>query len=386
MYAYKNDNSVPIKVWANKGEIEEGAIEQLENAARLPFAFHHVALMPDAHRGYGLPIGGVIATKGVVIPNFVGLDIACGCRAVKTSLTDIDNLEDVVSKIREVIPVGFNKHAEPQSVMLMPDIDGCFDDNYQVVYREVDNALLSLGTLGGGNHFIEIQRGDDGNIWVMVHAGSRNLGKQIAEHYNKIAVNLNERWHSSVPAKWGAAFLPLVTIEGHDYLREMQYAVEYAFANRALMMERVLKILPEHDAASFIDVAHNYAQLENHFGQNVMVHRKGATLARNGALGIIPGSQGTKSYIVEGLGNKDSFRSCSHGAGRVLSRTKAKSELNLADEIKRLDDQGIIHSIKAVDDLDEAPSVYKPIGEVMANQQDLVEIKVELTPLAVVKG
>jgi len=382
MYVYKMDN-LPIKVWAEKGEIEEGALQQIETAARLPFAFHHVALMADGHQGYGIPIGGVVATRGVVIPNCVGVDIACGVIAVKLSLTEIDDLEGVVANIKDVIPVGFNKHEEPQDGWLMP---AYYPGNHEVAHRERENALMSLGTLGGGNHFIEIQRGDDGHIWVMVHSGSRNLGYKIAKHYNDLAVTFNERWHSSVPKKWGLAFLPLDTVEGQDYLREMNYAVEYAFANRKLMLDRILDVLPDCENASFINIAHNFASMENHFGQNVMVHRKGATLARKGQLGIIPGSQGTKSYIVEGLGNKDSFQSCSHGAGRVMGRKQAKQELDLAEEIKKLDDQGIIHGIKEVDDLDEATGAYKSIETVMANQKDLVEIKVELTPLAVVKG
>ena len=277
-------------------------------------------------------------------------------------------------------------HSQPQDVALMPvanEID-CFQDEYEIVYQEYDNALLSLGTLGGGNHFIEIQRGSDGHIWVMLHSGSRNLGKKIADHYNALAVKLNERWHSKVPKEWKLAFLTLDTAEGKDYIREMNYAIEFAFANRKLMMERILEVLPCCDAPSFIDVIHNFASMENHFGENVMVHRKGATLVRKSMLGIVPGSQGTHSYIVEGLGNKDSFNSCSHGAGRVMSRRKAKRELNLEDELKRLD--GVVHGVTTVDHLDEAPSAYKNIETVMANQSDLVDIKVELTPLAVVKG
>lgn len=201
MYVYKPDDSVPIKVWVEKGEIEQGAIEQIENTARLPFAFHHVALMSDGHQGFGAPIGGVMATKGVVIPNFVGVDIGCGCLSVKTSLTEIDNLQEVVDKIKEMIPVGFNKHQEPQDEALMPEVEDLYD--MYVVTVEYDNALKSLGTLGGGNHFVEIQKGGDGNIWIMLHSGSRNLGYKIAKRYNALAVDFNEQWHSSVPKKYG---------------------------------------------------------------------------------------------------------------------------------------------------------------------------------------
>lgn len=393
MYAYKPDNSIPIKVWTKEGEIEQGAIEQIENTAKLPFAYHHVALMADAHRGYGAPIGGVMATRGVVIPNFVGVDIGCGVCALKTShkaaMIEPEHLTMIVDKIKQVIPVGFNKHSDSQEESLMPRIDDyetdCFETEFEIVYREYDNALCSLGTLGGGNHFIEIQKDTDGYVWIMIHSGSRNLGYKIAQHYNKLAIQLNKRWYTQVPEKWGLAFLPLDTEIGQAYVREMNYAVEYALANRRLMMSRIMSLLPTN-IDSMINIAHNYAQMENHYKQNVMVHRKGATLAREGQLGIIPGSQGTKSYLVEGLGNPQSFQSCSHGAGRVMGRKQAQRELDLYTEQKRLDDQGIIHSIKEVKDLDEASGAYKLIEKVMANQEDLVRIITELTPLAVIKG
>ncbi len=376
---------IPIKLWLDN--IEGGALDQAKNLANLPFCFKHIAIMSDAHRGYGMPIGGVMATRGVVIPSSVGVDIGCGVLAVRSSLTEIDNLKGVMTEIRKQIPVGFNKHAEAQDEALMPDVKEieCFVDDYEILYREYKNALKSLGTLGGGNHFIEIQKGSDGYIWLMIHSGSRNLGYKIAQHYNKIAIALNEQWYSSVPKKWGLAFLPLNTDIGKAYVREMKYAVEYALANRLLMMNRIISLIPA-DYDDMINIAHNYATLENHFSQNVMVHRKGATSAREGQLGIIPGSQGTKSYIVRGLGNKASFQSCSHGAGRMMGRRQAQRELDLKDEIKKLDDQGIIHSIRGVQDLDEASGAYKPIEEVMANQTDLVEIVTELTPLAVIKG
>ncbi len=380
----------PIKLWLD--DIEDGALDQAKNLANLPFAFKHIAIMPDAHQGYGMPIGGVMATRGVVIPSAVGVDVGCGVCAVKTSLTEIENLKEIMSEIRKVVPVGFNKHKEEQEFSLMPyddNHDVSLYDDYKIVYKEYNNALMSLGTLGGGNHFIEIQKDSDGHIWVMLHSGSRNLGYTIAQYYNKLAIGLNEQWHSQVPKKWELAFLPLDTNEGRAYMREMNYAVEYAFANRKLMMDRIMNIIESFESvkfASMINIAHNYAAMENHFGQNVMVHRKGATLARKGTMGIIPGSQGTKSYIVEGLGNPDSFQSCSHGAGRVMGRRQAQRELDFESEVKKLEDQGILHSIRGVKDLDEASGAYKPIEEVMANQTDLVEIKVELTPLAVIKG
>jgi len=224
----------------------------------------------------------------------------------------------------------------------------------------------------------------------MIHSGSRNLGKQVAEYYNKIARNLNSRWHSSVPDNWELAYLPDDSIAGKQYLTEMKYCVNFALANRRLMMNRIINIFSKLPGVikfeEMINVAHNYASLENHFGENVWVHRKGATLAKEDTIGIIPGSQGTKSYIVKGKGNPDSFMSCSHGSGRMMSRSKAKEMLDLETEKKILDDQGIIHGIRTVKDLDEAPGAYKNIEEVMKNQEDLVEILVELTPIAVIKG
>lgn len=375
--------------------MEYGALEQAKNLANLPFAFKHIAIMPDTHQGFGMPIGGVLATEGVVIPNAVGVDIGCGMCAVKTSLTDIDKetLKRIMGEIRKVIPVGFNKHKEEQEAKLLPVMNWNKND---ITLKEIENARKSLGTLGGGNHFIEIQKGRDGHIWIMIHSGSRNLGKQVADYYNKVAIELNKKWHSYQGKE--LAFLPVDSEEGQAYLREMEYCVEFALANRKLMMDRVKEIFYKTDMTQngvsrlsikfdqMINIAHNYASLENHFGKDVWVHRKGATSAKEGEIGIIPGSQGTKSYIVEGLGNKESFMSCSHGAGRKMSRTQAINGLDLEKEIKILDDLGIIHGIRSKKDLDEAPSSYKDIDVVMENQKDLVKVLIELTPLAVIKG
>jgi len=344
-----------------------------------------------------MPIGGVMATNKVIIPNAVGVDIGCGMCAVKTSLTEIDTdtLKKIMGEIRKVVPVGFNHQKEAQDDELMPDTD----NRCEIVSQQYNSALKQIGTLGGGNHFIEIQKGNDGYIWIMIHSGSRNLGLKVANHYNKLAQELNEKWHSSVDKKQELAFLPMDSKEGQNYIKEMNYCVDFALANRKLMMGRIQNIFADQFDGNdngerisligfdeIINIAHNYAKMENHFGQNVMVHRKGATLATKDTVGIIPGSQGTKSYIVQGKGNPDSFNSCSHGAGRLMGRRDAERRLDLEKEIKSLDDQGIIHSIRSKNDLDEAPSAYKDIQEVMDNQKDLVEILVELTPLAVIKG
>jgi tRNA-splicing ligase RtcB len=349
--------------------------------------------MPDTHQGYGMPIGGVIATKEVIIPNAIGVDIGCGMCAVKTSLTEIDisTLKKIMGNIRKAIPLGKEHHKEKQDISLMPEKM----EEMEIVDREFSSALKQIGTLGGGNHFIEIQKGSDGNIWIMIHSGSRNLGKQVADYYNKVAQKLNAKWHTSVDSKWELAFLPLNSEEGKAYLREMNYAVDFAFANRKLMMDRIKNIFLSQPNLynqcdivfdEIINIAHNYASLENHSGKNVWIHRKGATLASDKTIGIIPGSQGTSSYIVKGKGNPDSYNSCSHGAGRRMGRKQAIRELDLEAEKKKLDELGIIHSVRKKDDLQEAVSCYKDIDVVMEEQKDLVEILVRLEPLAVIKG
>jgi len=380
----------PIKMWLD--DIEEGALNQARNLANLPFLYKHVAIMPDSHQGYGMPIGGVIATEGVIIPNAVGVDIGCGMCAVRTSLKDInrDMLKKVMGEIRDVVPVGFIHQKENQEEKLMPtEIEMPMDLEQSIIYREYKSALKQLGTLGGGNHFIEIQKGSDGFVWIMIHSGSRNIGLKVAKHYNTIAKELNVMWQTSVPKEYDLAFLPINTKEAKMYIAEMQYCVDFAFANRQLMIDRVKAVFSRNldvEYEPIINIAHNYARLENHYGKNVWIHRKGATSAKFGEIGIIPGSQGTKSYIVSGLGNDESFTSCSHGAGRTMSRTKARKELDLQVEIKHMDDMGVIHGIRHESDLDEAPSAYKDIDVVMQNQIELVETVVELTPLAVIKG
>jgi tRNA-splicing ligase RtcB len=384
-----NTERIPVKLWLD--DIEPGAMKQVKNVANLPFAFHHVAVMPDAHQGYGMPIGGVLATHNTVIPNAVGVDIGCGMCAMRTSISDparID-LKRIAELIREEIPLGFKHHKKPQPEELMPS--GYDVDKLRVIGREYSSALKQLGTLGGGNHFIEIQQGDDGHLWVMIHSGSRNLGKQVADHYNRLAKQLNDKWSRVVDPKADLAWLPTDSEEAVRYLEEMNYCVDFALANRKHMMRVVAGIIEEGapEAVTFdplINIAHNYAAVEHHFGTEVIVHRKGATSARAGEAGIIPGSQGSASYIVEGKGNPESFMSCSHGAGRKMGRKQAQRELNFHEEVERLNALGVIHGIRNHRDLDEAAGAYKDISVVMENQTDLVNIKTELKPLAVVKG
>lgn len=381
---------IPIKLWLD--EIDDNTLFQVKNLANLPFAFKHIALMPDAHTGYGMPIGGVMAADNVVVPNAVGVDIGCGICAVKTDMKFTPSIQKQLSKIvdeiKERVPLGFDHHKKVQDEGLMPQ--GYDIENMHVVKKEYKSALKQIGTLGGGNHFIEIQRDKEDFIWLMIHSGSRNLGKQVADHYNRIAKHLNSIWYSSVNPKADLAFLPFKTREAHQYFEEMNYCVEFALANRKLMLTRVQEIFvdffPNIKFGEIINIAHNYAKWEKHFGKNVVVHRKGATSAHLGEFGIIPGSQGTKSYIVVGLGNPESFSSCSHGAGRVMGRNEAIRSLSLEHEIRKLNKKGILHSIRSQRDLDEAPSAYKNIQQVMLDQEDLVKIVTEVSPLAVIKG
>lgn len=384
----------PLFLWLK--DIEDGALEQAKNLANLPFTFRHVVIMPDAHQGYGMPIGGVLAVNNVVIPNAVGVDIGCGMCSIKTNIKELstEQIKSILggSKefkggIRAAIPVGMTHHRKDQ------EWEG-FDKapNIKIIQEQLSKSRKQLGTLGGGNHFIEIQKGSDGFIWVMVHSGSRNFGYQIAKVYNKLAQSLCKKWHSSIPefkGSDGLAFLPLDTDEGQEYLIAMNYALDFAFENRLNMIERI-KIaftnIVDCEFEYLINIHHNYAAMENHFGKNVMIHRKGATSAKLGEFGIIPGSQGTFSYLIKGKGNPESFNSCSHGAGRKMSRRKARENLNLETEKRLLDEKGVIHSVRNKNDLEEAPGAYKSISTVMSNQKDLVEIMVELKPLAVVKG
>ncbi len=376
---------LPIKGWLD--DIEDKALEQAVDLANLPFAYHHIALMPDCHVGYGMPIGGVMATKGYVIPNAVGVDIGCGVAIMRTSLTEIDtnSLKKVMGEIRKTIPIGFDHHKDEQlwgGFDLAPDI--------AIIQKELKSAKKQIGTLGGGNHFIEIQKGSDRHIWIMLHSGSRNFGYKIAKEYHELAKEWCTMWYSNIPNK-DLSFLPVKQMfAAREYLKAMEYALDFAEQNRGSMMNDISNIfdkvfnLKMADYDNYNDVHHNYARWENHYGKNVLVHRKGAVSARLDETIIIPGSQGTNSYLCKGLGNKESFESCSHGAGRKMGRKVAKETLDLAEERDKMKD--IVHGIRGTNDLDEAPGAYKDIHDVMEQQKDLVEIEIEFTPLGVIKG
>lgn len=390
---------VPIKSWCLN--IENLAMAQASNLARHPVTYHHVALMPDCHPGYGMPIGGVIACENAVIPNAVGVDIGCGMGAVKTSIPVLEankeKLRAVVTRIKALVPCGEgHAHASPQNWDgFSEDIEAYADRGWYSNHVE-ELARKNLGTLGGGNHFIEIQAGDDEHVWLMLHSGSRHLGNVIARFYHDLALRLNEQWHAAISDK-ELAFLPADSAEGRAYIKDMNFALGYARENRRRIMERFMEAFSsEFQNAVFedaVNIHHNYAALENHFDQNVWVHRKGATSAKQNETGIIPGSMGTSSYIVKGLGNKESFMSCSHGAGRAMGRLQASRTLTPEECDAAMD--GIVFDRwqkvkkgkeKGLFDLGEAPQAYKDIDAVIVSELDLIRPVVKLRPLGVVKG
>lgn len=372
------EGRIPIKIWFP--EVEEGAMKQAINLSNLPFAFKHIALMPDVHEGYGMPIGGVLATEGVIIPNAVGVDIGCGVLALKTDIREIspEKIKKIIKKAENEIPVGFEHHKYPQQwegFDSVPDLE--------IIRQELQSAKHQLGTLGSGNHFCSIEYGSDNHIWLMVHSGSRNLGLKVANFYNKLA-KARDR---VVPKEYNLAGLPLDSPEGEDYFAAMTFCLRFAEANRELIAETFFKVFAAVTGSQKIEqvvkIHHNYAAVETHFGKEVVVHRKGANSARKGQPGVIPGSMGTPSYIVEGLGNPESFMSCSHGCGRLMSRKQAN---------KILDEKTANESMQGIfftgwkGDYSEAPLAYKDIETVLANQSDLVKPLVKLKPLGVMKG
>jgi len=384
------NNSEPRPIFSWCDPIEDGAWKQAKDLANHRVAFHHIALMPDCHQGYGMPIGGVMACDHAIIPNAVGVDIGCGMVAVSTSMqvSDFypDQIKEVMGIIRKDVPVGFKHQDHAQSW------DG-FDryPDSPVIKDQIQRAKKQLGTLGGGNHFIEFQRSEDGYVWIMVHSGSRNFGLRIAKYYNDKAIELCERWRVPIPNK-DLAFLPIGEPLAAEYIEAMNYALDFAKENRhRIMLAAALAFVQVtgEETGDPINIHHNYARLENHFGRNVWIHRKGATSARAGELGIIPGSMGTPSYIVEGLGNPESFMSCSHGAGRCMGRKAASRNLTVEECDTAMD--GIVYGRWGKDrkgriDLGEAPQAYKDIDIVIAAQLDLIKPMVKLHPLGVIKG
>lgn len=399
----------PVRVWLEKKEdIEESCLLQASHLAELPFLYKWVCLMPDTHTGKGMPIGGVIAAKNVLIPNAVGVDIGCGMAWTGTNikaeelrgiLTGNGNLlQGIVGDILRNIPTGFAHHK-----IQMPSytLDRAFEefDKYEEdgeLLGQLDAGYFQIGTLGGGNHFIELQEDEEGYLSVMIHSGSRHFGKAVCDYFHQKARELNARWYSQVPDEYRLAFLPLDSREGRQYLNWMQLSMDFAMENRAKMMLAVKAILEKwigkytdlHLAfTEEINCHHNYAALENHYGENVWVHRKGATRAREGELAVIPGAMGSCSYIVRGKGNPESFCSSSHGAGRRYSRKGAMSAFSCEEVIKDLREKQVILGKRNKSDVaEESRFAYKDIDEVMKNQSDLVEPVKKLHTVGVVKG
>ena len=399
----------PIKIWLEKEQdLEESCLEQALHLAQLPFLHKWVCLMPDTHTGMGMPIGGVIAAKGVVIPNAVGVDIGCGMAYVKTSIpvkalketmTGSGNLvQGIVGDILRNIPVGFAHH---KTSMPCYTLDRAMEE---LSLYEVDSELLGqleagyfqVGTLGGGNHFIELQEDEEGFLSVMLHSGSRHFGKSVCDYFHQKAREQNCRWYSQVPDEYRLAFLPVDTPEGRQYLNWMNLSMDFARENREKLMLAVKAVLEkwigrytdlELKYEEEINCHHNYAALENHFGENVWVHRKGAVRARKGELTVIPGAMGSYSYVVRGLGNPESFCTSSHGAGRAYSRRGAMEAFSCEEVMVDLKNQGVILGKKNKKDVaEESRFAYKDIDRVMENQKDLVEPVRRLRTIGVVKG
>lgn len=378
--------NVPVKIWSK--EIEAEAQKQLENTARLPFIFKHVAAMADVHAGRGATIGSVIATKGAVIPAAVGVDIGCGMMAVKTDLIAAqvaEKIAEIRHSIERSIPVGFNSNRD-----LTKTVEDWTGWNLRMMGpNDFKKAQSQMGTLGGGNHFIEVCLDEHNGVWIMLHSGSRNIGKVLAEKHIDKAKDLMKQMFIGLPDP-DLAYLAQGTPEFAAYVTDVHWAQDYAMQNRHEMMRRILKDLgymfnngtPIEPTFS-VNCHHNYLEWEHHYGENVIVTRKGAVRAREGDFGIIPGSMGTKSYIVRGKGNPESFDSCSHGAGRRMSRTKARATFTVEDLAKQTEG---VECRKDIGILDEIPGSYKDIDVVMANQSDLVEILYTLKQIACIKG
>ena len=397
------DGGHPIKMWTRGVPVDDGARVQLSKAAQMPFIFKHMAAMPDVHVGIGATIGSVIPTKGAVIPAAVGVDIGCGMMAAQTSLmaSDLpDNLEAIRSAIEAAVPHGRSvgrgrrdkgSWGDPQSEITdaWAPLSARFDritDKYPR-FKNTNN-IAHLGTLGTGNHFIELCLDTEDRVWVMLHSGSRGVGNAIGSQFIELAKQDMRKWHINLPDQ-NLAYFPEGTDHFDDYVEAVGWAQDFAAANRQMMMKNVIKALRSQIAIPFdaqmeaINCHHNYVNRERHFGEDVLITRKGAVRASKGMMGIIPGSMGAKSFIVRGLGNRESFESCSHGAGRVMSRTEAKKAVSIEEHIE--DTKGV-ECRKDIGVLDETPKAYKPIEAVMAAQDDLVEIVHTLKQVVCVKG
>lgn len=400
---HQPDGGVPIKRWTRGVAVEDAALKQLENVARMPFIHRWVAAMPDVHWGIGATVGSVIPMVGAIIPAAVGVDIGCGMMAARTSLTasDLpDSLAAIRAAIERAVPHGRTvNHGRDKGAWGDPPkpvaaVWKSLADRFERItarHPAIDksNTVVHLGTLGTGNHFIELCLDESDQVWVMLHSGSRGVGNRIGSHFIALAKREMERWMIHLPDH-NLAYLPEGTEHFADYVEAVEWAQDFARQNRELMMQATVKALA--DARGIppftlgelaVNCHHNYVAREHHYGKDVLLTRKGAVRAQAGDLGIIPGSMGTRSYIVRGKGNAESFNSCSHGAGRAMSRTEAKKRFTLADHAAAT---AGIECRKDEDVIDETPAAYKPIDAVMEAQKDLVEVVHTLRQVVCVKG
>lgn len=399
------ENKVPIKAWIDGVELEDKARQQLLNAASMPFIHKHIAVMPDVHWGMGATVGSVIPTSGAIIPAAVGVDIGCGMMAVKTSLkaSDLpDNLHGIRTAIEAAVPHGRSdnggandkgRHADiPTNVMskfaFMSGGLAEIVSKHEKIERAAEGCAAHMGTLGTGNHFIEVCLDEDQSVWIMLHSGSRGIGNKIGSYFIEKAKEDMRRWFINLSDQDLAYIVEGSELFG-DYMKALHWAQSFALANREVMMELVVEALskslgrPFETSLMAVNCHHNYVSKEYHFGKNVWLTRKGAVRAREGDMGIIPGSMGVQSYIVRGKGNPDSFCSCSHGAGRRMSRTAAAKKYTVEDHIKATEG---VECRKDAEVIDETPMAYKSIDAVMAAQSDLVEIVHTLKQVVCIKG
>jgi tRNA-splicing ligase RtcB (3'-phosphate/5'-hydroxy nucleic acid ligase) len=400
----KPQDGVPIKAWTKGVPVEDAAQKQLLNVARMPFIYKWVAAMPDVHWGIGATVGSVIPTRGAIIPAAVGVDIGCGMMAVKTSLNASllpDNLYGIRQAIEKAVPHGRTdnggkndrgawREAPPATLAAWGTLQERFERIVEK-YPKLNHAqrINHLGTLGTGNHFIEVCLDEAENVWFMLHSGSRGVGNRFGTFFIELAKEDMRKWMINLPDA-DLAYLPQGTDHFKDYVDAVHWAQDYALLNRQLMMQNIITavrnsgLTPEFDAtAEAVNCHHNYVTWEHHYGENVLITRKGAVRAREGDMGIIPGSMGARSYIVRGKGNPESFCSCSHGAGRAMSRAEAKRRFSVADHIAAT---AGVECRKDEDVIDETPMAYKPIDAVMEAQKDLVEIVYTLRQVVCVKG
>ncbi|MGD0303679.1 MAG: RtcB family protein [Candidatus Acidiferrales bacterium] len=400
----KPENGVPIKAWTKGVALEDEARAQLLNVAQMPFVYKWVAAMPDVHWGIGATIGSVIPTKGAIIPAAVGVDIGCGMMAVQTDLNARDlpeNLKGIRSAIEKAVPHGRTNHggrgdrgAWHEIPLRNQEIWATLKPGYDAIlekHPKLDRGNHSnhLGTLGTGNHFIEVCLDESDMVWFMLHSGSRGVGNRMGSYFIEVARKDMERLFVTLPDR-DLAYFPEGTKHFDDYVEAVEWAQNYARWNRHLMMESLVKSVRESGElrpfvaeVKAINCHHNYVARENHYGEDVLVTRKGAVRAREGDMGIIPGSMGARSYIVRGKGNAESFQSCSHGAGRAMSRNEAKRRFSLEDHARMTEG---VECRKDKDVIDETPAAYKPIEAVMKAQSDLVDIVHELHQVVCVKG